>query len=194
MDESFGWTAGELSALLLHEDKKTLVHKLDQTMRSPPLSRQCQAIALFPRVLGHNADPILVDTVLLRLAELFHDSPNALRVAVVEALYELRVYLRPGKLPSVDFLVSHVMAVLAANDPVARSTQTHAHANTETHAHTNLHTLTRTQTGKQTNSRTHAHVHAHTHARTYRIHCVKRRPHTSLEKTLFLCISRVCGV
>jgi len=68
------WNFSSLCDSLSDDDEKSIFHhKIDNAMHdSLNPSRQVQAISLLPRLLGKHADPMMVNTVLLKLAELFH--------------------------------------------------------------------------------------------------------------------------
>lgn len=93
--------------------------ELEKGLRSTRLGEQAEAIVRFPRLFEKYPFPILINSGMLKLAELFRQGPNFLKMCVLRVCQESERQL--DKVTSVDELVRRVVTVINSNDPVARA-------------------------------------------------------------------------
>lgn len=93
--------------------------ELEKGLRSTKLGEQAEAIVRFPRLFEKYPFPILINSGMLKLAELFRQGGNFLKLCVLRVCQESEKQL--DKVTSVDELVRRVVTVINSNDPVARA-------------------------------------------------------------------------
>jgi len=93
--------------------------ELEKGLRSAKLGEQSEAIVKFPRLLERYPFPVLINTALLKLAEVFRQGSNFLKLCVLRVCQESERHL--DKMTSVDELVRRIITVMNSNDPVARA-------------------------------------------------------------------------
>lgn len=87
-------------------------------LRSTKIGEQCEAIVRFPRLFEKYPFPILINSSLLKLAEVFRMGSNFLRVWVLRVCQQSEMHL--DKILNVDEFVRRIYSVMHSNDPVAR--------------------------------------------------------------------------
>lgn len=88
-------------------------------LRSTKTGEQCEAIVRFPRLFEKYPFPILINSSLLKLAEVFRTGSNFLRVWVLRVCQQSEKHL--DKILNVDEFVRRIYSVIHSNDPVARA-------------------------------------------------------------------------
>ncbi len=88
-------------------------------LRSQKVGEQCEAIVRFPRLFEKYPFPILINSAFLKLADVFRDGSNFLRLCVVRVAQQSRLHL--DKILNVDEFVRRIFIVIYSNDPVARA-------------------------------------------------------------------------
>ncbi|XP_023336904.1 integrator complex subunit 7 [Eurytemora carolleeae] len=93
--------------------------ELDKGLRSQRPGEQSEAIVKFPRLFEKYPFPVLINTALLKLAEVFRQGSNFLKLCVLRVCQQSERHL--DKVTSVDELVRRIITVMNSNDPVARA-------------------------------------------------------------------------
>jgi len=93
--------------------------ELEKGLRSPKFGEQCRAIVKFPRLFEKYPFPVLINTALLKLAEVFRTGPNFIKLCILRVCDGSQRHL--DKMTSVDELVRRIVTVMNSNDPVARA-------------------------------------------------------------------------
>ncbi|XP_012220081.1 integrator complex subunit 7 [Linepithema humile] len=101
------------------QDANTALIELDKGLRSAKTGEQCEAIVRFPRLFEKYPFPILINSSLLKLAEVFRTGSNFLRVWVLRVCQQSEKHL--DKILNVDEFVRRIYSVIHSNDPVARA-------------------------------------------------------------------------
>ncbi|XP_038074195.1 integrator complex subunit 7-like isoform X2 [Patiria miniata] len=101
------------------QDANTALLELDKGLRSLKVGEQCEAIVRFPRLFEKYPFPILINSAFLKLADVFRDGSNFLRLCVVKVAQQSRLHL--DKILNVDEFVRRIFFVIHSNDPVARA-------------------------------------------------------------------------
>ncbi|RLU23406.1 hypothetical protein DMN91_003610 [Ooceraea biroi] len=101
------------------QDANTALIELDKGLRSARTGEQCEAIVRFPRLFEKYPFPILINSSLLKLAEVFRTGSNFLRVWVLRVCQQSEKHL--DKILNVDEFVRRIYSVIHSNDPVARA-------------------------------------------------------------------------
>ncbi|KAJ7390820.1 Integrator complex subunit 7 [Desmophyllum pertusum] len=81
------------------QDANTALAELDKGLRSSKTGEQCEAIVRFPSLFEKYPFPILINSALLKLADVFRVGSNFLRLCILKRIY----------------------SVIHSNDPVARA-------------------------------------------------------------------------
>ncbi|CAL4102494.1 unnamed protein product, partial [Meganyctiphanes norvegica] len=101
------------------QDGNTALLELDRGLKSSRTGEQCEAISKFPTLFEKYPFPILINSALLKLAEVFRqETPgsNFVRVCVVEVVESCGRHL--DKLINVDEFLRRITAVMHSNDPI----------------------------------------------------------------------------
>jgi len=93
--------------------------ELEKGLRSTKAGEQAEAIVRFPHLFSQYPFPILINSGMLKLAELFRQGSNFLKLCVLRVCQQSSLHL--DKVTSVDELVRRVITVINSNDPVARA-------------------------------------------------------------------------
>eukprot|EP00092_Neocalanus_flemingeri_P013580 GFUD01014645.1.p1 GENE.GFUD01014645.1~~GFUD01014645.1.p1 ORF type:complete len:959 (-),score=367.80 GFUD01014645.1:93-2969(-) len=93
--------------------------ELEKGLRSTKVGEQAEAIVRFPHLFSQYPFPILINSGMLKLAELFRQGSNFLKMCVLRVCQQSSLHL--DKVTSVDELVRRVITVINSNDPVARA-------------------------------------------------------------------------
>lgn len=100
-------------------DANSALAELDQGLRSGRLGEQSEAIVKFPRLFAKYPFPILINSALLKLADIFRQSSNFIRLCVLGVVQQSERHL--DKITNVDEFLRRIFAVIHSNDPVARA-------------------------------------------------------------------------
>lgn len=87
-------------------------------LRSTKIGEQCEAIVRFPRLFEKYPFPILINSSLLKLAEVFRTGSNFLRVWVLRVCQQSEKHL--DKILNVDEFVRRIYSVIHSNDRSCR--------------------------------------------------------------------------
>jgi len=93
--------------------------ELEKGLRSPKFGEQCRAVVKFQGLIEKNPFPVIINSALLKLAEVFRQGPNFLKLCVLRVFEGSQRHL--DKMTSVDELVRRIITVMNSNDPVARA-------------------------------------------------------------------------
>ena len=107
------------NCILFLGDANTALAELDQGLRCGRLGEQSEAIVRFPRLFTKYPFPILINSALLKLADIFRQSSNFIKLCVLRVVQQSERHL--DKITNVDEFVKRVSTVLHSNDPVARA-------------------------------------------------------------------------
>ena len=108
-----------ITFLLIKGDANAALAELDQGLRCGRLGEQSEAIVRFPRLFAKYPFPILINSALLKLADIFRQSSNFIKLCVLRVVQQSERHL--DKITNVDEFVKRVSTVLHSNDPVARA-------------------------------------------------------------------------
>jgi len=100
-------------------DANAALAELDQNLRCGRLGEVAEAAVRFPALFTKYPYPILINSAALKLADVFRQGPNFVRLCVLRVLKQSQRHL--DKITSIDELVKRVFDVLRQNDPVARA-------------------------------------------------------------------------
>ena len=100
-------------------DANAALAELDQGLRCGRLGEQSEAIVRFPRLFAKYPFPILINSALLKLADIFRQSSNFIKLCVLRVVQQSERHL--DKITNVDEFVKRISTVLHSNDPVARA-------------------------------------------------------------------------
>ncbi|CAG0917398.1 unnamed protein product [Notodromas monacha] len=106
-------TEGDMSL-----DSNMAMTDLDKGLRSSNVGEQCEAIVRVPRLFENYPFPILINSAVLKLADVFRFGNNFLRMCVLRVCQQSRRHL--DKVINVDEFVQRIFSVIHSNDPVAR--------------------------------------------------------------------------
>ncbi|KAK3880532.1 hypothetical protein Pcinc_014980 [Petrolisthes cinctipes] len=104
------------------QDGNSALLELDRGLKSSRTGEQCEDISKFPALFEKYPFPILINSALLKLAEVFRqETPgsNFVRVCVVEVVESCGRHL--DKLINVDEFLRRITTVMHSNDPLARA-------------------------------------------------------------------------
>ena len=100
-------------------DANAALAELDQNLRCGRLGDQAEAIVRFPRLFAKYQFPILINSALLKLADVFRRGSNFLKLCVLCVVRQSERHL--DKITNVDEFVKRVFAVIHSNDPIAQA-------------------------------------------------------------------------
>lgn len=83
------------------------------------MGEQCEAIVRFPRLFAKYPFPILINSALLKLSDVFRQSSNFIKLHILRVIQQSERHL--DKITNVDEFVKRIFTVMHANDPVARA-------------------------------------------------------------------------
>ncbi|KAK6636894.1 hypothetical protein RUM43_010558 [Polyplax serrata] len=101
------------------QDANSALTELDKGLRSTKVGEQCEAIVKFPRLFEKYPFPILINSSLLKLADVFRVGNNFLRVWILRVCQQSEKHL--DKIMNVDEFVRRIFSVMHSNDPIARA-------------------------------------------------------------------------
>lgn len=117
VDGGFSMSGGQ--AQESEQGANAALTELDKGLRSTKIGEQSEAIVRFPRLFEKYPFPILINSAMLKLADIFRQGSNFLKLCVLRVCQESERHL--DKVTSVDELVRRVLTVIHSNDPVARA-------------------------------------------------------------------------
>ncbi|XP_040576031.1 integrator complex subunit 7 [Lepeophtheirus salmonis] len=101
-------------------DANSALAELDQGLRSNNnLGEQSEAIVRFPRLFQKYPFPILINSALLKLADVYRGGSNFIKLCVLRVCQRSERHL--DKITNVDEFVKRIFSVTHSNDPVARA-------------------------------------------------------------------------
>lgn len=106
----------------LDQDPNCALLELDRGLKSSNVGEQCESISRFPSLFEKYPFPILINSAMLKLAEVFRQETagsNFVRVCVCEVLEASTRHL--DKLINVDEFLRRITTVMHSNDPLARA-------------------------------------------------------------------------
>ena len=101
------------------KSSEDLVVELDGKLRSGRLGLQCEALVGLPAIFDSHPFPTLVNAAFLKMAEVFRNGSNFLRLCIVKVTQQCSEHLR--KVQSANEVVRRFSATLHSNDPIARA-------------------------------------------------------------------------
>ncbi|KAF2367660.1 Armadillo-type fold [Trinorchestia longiramus] len=104
------------------QDPNSALQELDRGLKSSNVGEQCEAISRFPSLFEKYPFPILFNSAMLKLADVFRQETagsNFVRVCVCEVLETSSRHL--DKLINVDEFLRRITTVMHSNDPLARA-------------------------------------------------------------------------
>ncbi|XP_011314620.1 integrator complex subunit 7 [Fopius arisanus] len=112
-------TFNEIGSGEPEQDANSALIELDKGLRSKNTGERCEAIVRFPRLFEKYPFPILINSALLKLADVFRLGSNFLRVWVLRVCQQSEKHL--DKILNVEEFVKRIYCVMHSNDPVARA-------------------------------------------------------------------------
>ncbi|XP_058793913.1 integrator complex subunit 7 [Phymastichus coffea] len=101
------------------QDANSALIELDKGLRSTKIGEQCEAIVRYPKLFEKYPFPILINSSLLKLADVFRVGTNFLRVWVLRVFQQSEKHL--DKILNVDEFVKRIYSVMHSNDPIAKA-------------------------------------------------------------------------
>ncbi|XP_068683543.1 integrator complex subunit 7-like isoform X2 [Montipora foliosa] len=101
------------------QDANTALAELDKGLRSSKVGEQCEAIVRLPGLFEKYPFPILINSALLKLADVFRVGSNFLRLCILKVIEQSEKHLE--KVLNVDEFLKRIYSVIHSNDPVARA-------------------------------------------------------------------------
>ncbi|KAH9499613.1 Integrator complex subunit 7 [Bulinus truncatus] len=93
--------------------------KKQLALRSGQIGIQCEAVVKFPRLFEKYPFPILINSAMLKIADLFRGGNNFIRLCILRVTQQSEKHL--DKIFSVDEFTRRIFGVIHSNDPVARA-------------------------------------------------------------------------
>jgi len=114
-------SSSALSTSNIGAEAMGVFHSLDKGLRSSIVSEQCESIVrISSELVSQYPLPIIVNTALLRIADLFKNCENNfVRYWIVQVFEEVRAEL--PKVINKQELIKRIANVLESNDPMARA-------------------------------------------------------------------------
>ncbi|TGZ73775.1 hypothetical protein CRM22_001305 [Opisthorchis felineus] len=109
----------QLNETDIGKDANFLIMELNKGLQSVNLGEQCKAIAQFPNLLEKYPFPIVVNSIFLKITQIFCDGTNYLRLCVLRACRTCQAHLE--KLTVCDDIVRKLRPFTESNDPVTRA-------------------------------------------------------------------------
>ncbi|XP_048259682.1 integrator complex subunit 7-like [Haliotis rufescens] len=101
------------------QDANSALTELDKGLRSNRIGLQCEAVVKYPRLFEKYPFPILINSALLKLADVFREGNNFIRLCILKVTQQSGKHL--DKILNVDEFVRRIFSVIHSNDPVARA-------------------------------------------------------------------------
>ena len=119
MNSSFGGDVMTTPPSESEQGASAALTELEKGLRSAKVGEQAEAIVRFPNLFSQYPFPILINTGMLKLADLFKQGSNFLKMCVLRVFQQSNLHL--DKITSVDEFVKRIITVMNSNDPVARA-------------------------------------------------------------------------
>uniref|UniRef100_A0A5K3F0T7 Integrator complex subunit 7 n=3 Tax=Mesocestoides corti TaxID=53468 RepID=A0A5K3F0T7_MESCO len=100
-------------------DAAISIMELNKGLSSPNLGEQCKTIAEFPSIFEQFPFPVVINSIFLKIAELFREGNNFVRLGILRASTDCRSQLE--KLTISDDIVRKLIPLTDSNDPTARA-------------------------------------------------------------------------
>ncbi|XP_076441558.1 integrator complex subunit 7-like isoform X2 [Babylonia areolata] len=101
------------------QDANSALTELDKGLRSGRIGVQCEAIVKFPRLFEKYPFPILINSALLKIADVYRSGNNFIRLCILRVVQQSEKHL--DKILNVDEFVRRIYGVYHCNDPIARA-------------------------------------------------------------------------
>ncbi|GFN82837.1 integrator complex subunit 7, partial [Plakobranchus ocellatus] len=88
-------------------------------LRSAQIGLQCEAVVKFPRLFEKYPFPILINSAMLKVADVFRGGNNFIRLCILRVAQQSEKH--QDKIYSVDEFTRRIFGVIHSNDPVARA-------------------------------------------------------------------------
>ena len=118
MNSSFGENLPSFSSES-EQGSHAALTELEKGLRSSKLGEQAEAIVRFPHLFSQYPFPILINSGMMKLAEIFKQGSNFLKMCVLRVFQQSSLHL--DKVTSVDEFLRRILTVINSNDPVARA-------------------------------------------------------------------------
>ena len=118
MNSSFGENLPSFSSES-EQGAHAALTELEKGLRSSKLGEQAEAIVRFPHLFSQYPFPILINSGMMKLADLFKQGSNFLKMCVLRVFQQSSLHL--DKVTSVDEFLRRIITVNNSNDPVARA-------------------------------------------------------------------------
>ncbi|CAE1237033.1 INTS7 [Acanthosepion pharaonis] len=109
----------ESNTTIQEQDANSALTELDKGLRSQKLGDQCEAVVRFPRLFEKYPFPILINSAVLKLAEVFRAGSNFIRLCILRVTQQAEKHL--DKVLNVDDFIRRIFSVMHSNDPIARA-------------------------------------------------------------------------
>ena len=96
-----------------------LGHLFCAGIRSNRIGVQCEAIVKFPRLFEKYPFPILINSALLKIADVFRGGNNFIRLCILRVVQQSEKHL--DKILNVGEFLRRIFGVIHSNDPIARA-------------------------------------------------------------------------
>ncbi|CAH8500912.1 unnamed protein product [Schistosoma bovis] len=103
----------------LGKDANVLIMELNKGFQSTNLGIQCKTIAQFPSVLEKYPFPVVINSILLKITQIFCDGNNYLRLCILRACTECRAHFK--KLTVCEDIIRKLLPFTESNDPTVRA-------------------------------------------------------------------------
>ncbi|KAK7104838.1 integrator complex subunit 7-like [Littorina saxatilis] len=101
------------------QDANSALTELDKGLRSGKIGVQCEAIVKFPRLFEKYPFPILINSALLKIADVYRMGNNFIRLCILRVVQQSEKHL--DKILNVDEFLRRIFGVIHSNDPIARA-------------------------------------------------------------------------
>ncbi|XP_025105728.1 integrator complex subunit 7-like [Pomacea canaliculata] len=101
------------------QDANSALTELDKGLRSGKIGIQCEAIVKFPRLFEKYPFPILINSALLKIADVYRGGNNFIRLNILRVVQQSEKHL--DKILNVDEFLRRIFGVIHSNDPIARA-------------------------------------------------------------------------
>nr|CAH8840086.1 unnamed protein product [Trichobilharzia regenti] len=108
-----------LSESDLGKDANVLIMELNKGFQSTNLGIQCKTIAQFPSVLEKYPFPVVINSILLKITQIFCDGNNHVRLCILRACAECRTHFK--KLTVCEDIIRKLLPFTESNDPTVRA-------------------------------------------------------------------------
>lgn len=101
------------------QDANSALTELDKGLRSGKIGVQCEAVVKFPRLFEKYPFPILINSALLKIADLYRGGNNFIRLCILRVVQQSEKHL--DKILNIDEFSRRIIGVIHSNDPIARA-------------------------------------------------------------------------